>query len=145
MSDVTREKPAHAPMDQFRSENGELLVGGIPLRRLAAQVGQTPFYAYDRSLLDRRVAELRAALPAEIKIHYAMKANPMPAVVDYMAKRVDGIDVASANELKVALDSGANPRDISFAGPGKRTEELRRAVAAGILLFETRRQRQAAG
>ena len=134
MSDVTREKPAHAPMDQFRSENGELLVGGIPLRRLAAQVGQTPFYAYDRSLLDRRVAELRAALPAEIKIHYAMKANPMPAVVDYMAKRVDGIDVASANELKVALDSGANPRDISFAGPGKRTEELRRAVAAGILI-----------
>ena len=81
MSDVTREKPAHAPMDQFRSENGELLVGGIPLRRLPAQVGQTPFYAYDRSLLDRRVAELRAALPAEIKIHYAMKANPMPAVV----------------------------------------------------------------
>ena len=134
MSDVTREKPAHAPMDQFRSENGELLVGGIPLRRLAAQVGQTPFYAYDRSLLDRRVAELRAALPAEIKIHYAMKSNPMPAVVDYMAKRVDGIDVASANELKVALDSGANPRDISFAGPGKRTEELRRAVAAGILI-----------
>ena len=58
----------------------------------------------------------------------------MPAVVDYMAKRVDGIDVASANELKVALDSGANPRDISFAGPGKRTEELRRAVAAGILI-----------
>ena len=134
MSDLTREKPAHAPMDQFRAENGELLVGGIPLRRLAAQVGQTPFYAYDRALLDRRVAELRAALPAEIKIHYAMKANPMPAVVDHMAKLVDGIDVASANELKVALDSGANPHDISFAGPGKRTEELQRAVAAGILI-----------
>ena len=64
MSEVTRHKPAHAPMDQFRSEAGELLVGGIPLRRLATRVGQTPFYAYDRALLTRRVAELRASLPA---------------------------------------------------------------------------------
>ena len=134
MSEVTRHKPAHAPMDQFRSEAGELLVGGIPLRRLATRVGQTPFYAYDRALLTRRVAELRASLPAGIKIHYAMKANPMPAVVDHMAKLVDGIDVASANELKVALDSGANPQEISFAGPGKRVEELRQAVASGILI-----------
>ena len=134
MSEVTRHKPAHAPMDQFRSEAGELPVGGIPLPRLATRVGQTPFYAYDRALLTRRVAELRASLPAGIKIHYAMKANPMPAVVDHMAKLVDGIDVASANELKVALDSGANPQEISFAGPGKRVEELRQAVASGILI-----------
>jgi diaminopimelate decarboxylase len=55
------------------------------------------------------VAELRAILPAEVKLHYAMKANPMPAVVGWMAQRVDGIDVASAGELKVALDAGANP------------------------------------
>ncbi|MBS0346447.1 MAG: pyridoxal-dependent decarboxylase, exosortase A system-associated [Proteobacteria bacterium] len=134
MSDANREKPVHVPMDQFQSTDGELLVGGIPLRRLAERVGQTPFYAYDRGLLTRRVNELRAALPVGIKIHYAMKANPMPAVVDHMARLVDGIDVASARELKIALDSGANPRDISFAGPGKRHEELRQAVAAGILI-----------
>lgn len=134
MSDANRERPVHAPMDQFQSADGELLIGGIPLRRLAERVGQTPFYAYDRGLLTRRVTELRAALPAGIKIHFAMKANPMPAVVDHMARLVDGIDVASARELKIALDSGANPRDISFAGPGKRHEELRQAVAAGILI-----------
>ena len=130
----TREKPAHTPMDQFPSAGRELLVGGIPLERLVDRVGQTPFYAYDRELLTRRVAELRAALPASIKLHYAMKANPMPAVVSHMARLVDGIDVASGGELRVALDSGADPREISFAGPGKRHAELRQAVAAGILI-----------
>jgi diaminopimelate decarboxylase len=130
----TREKPIHTPMDQFPSAGRELLVGGIPLERLVDRVGQTPFYAYDRQLLTRRVAELRAALPAGIKLHYAMKANPMPAVVNHMARLVDGIDVASGGELRVALDSGADPHEISFAGPGKRHAELRQAVAAGILI-----------
>ena len=134
MSDIIREKPVHASTDQFPVQGNELLVGGIPLTRLAARVGQTPFYAYDRALLTRRVADLRAALPAGIKLHYAMKANPMPAVVNHMARLVDGIDVASALELNVALDSGADPREISFAGPGKGDEELRKAVASGILI-----------
>jgi len=129
-----RQPPAHAPMTQFPSENGELLIGGIPLTRLAARVGQTPFYAYDRQLLTQRVAALRSALPETLKIHYAMKANPMPALVAHMARLVDGIDVASGGELKVALDNGANPAEISFAGPGKSVDDLRRAVAAGILI-----------
>ncbi|EXI88039.1 MAG: L-glutamyl-[BtrI acyl-carrier protein] decarboxylase [Candidatus Accumulibacter regalis] len=134
MSEVQRSFPSHAAMDQFPVADGELVVGGMALTRLAARVGQTPFYAYDRSLLTRRVGELRAVLPSVLKLHYAMKANPMPALVCHMAGLVDGIDVASAGELKVALDAGANPRDISFAGPGKQGAELRQAVAAGILI-----------
>ena len=121
-------------MDQFPSQHGELTVGGIPLTRLAERVGQTPFYAYDRQLLNKRVSALRAALPETLKIHYAMKANPMPALVAHMARLVDGIDVASGGELRVALDNGADPREVSFAGPGKSLEDLRRAVAAGILI-----------
>ena len=121
-------------MDQFPSQHGELTVGGIPLTRLAARVGQTPFYAYDRQLLNKRVSALRAALPETLKIHYAMKANPMPALVAHMARLVDGIDVASGGELRVALDNGADPREVSFAGPGKSLEDLRCAVAAGILI-----------
>jgi len=121
-------------MPQFAVTNGQLLVGGIPLEQLAARVGQTPFYAYDRKLLQARVEELRAALPASIKLYYAMKANPMPAVVGWMAKLVDGLDVASAGELKVALDAGTDPKEISFAGPGKRRSELVQAVAAGVLI-----------
>ena len=127
-------KPVHAPMDQFTGAGGDLLVGGQTLTRLAARVGQTPFYAYSRELLRARVAQLRGVLPPQIKLHYAMKANPLPAVVQFMAALVDGIDVASAGELKVALDAGADPAEISFAGPGKRDVELRQSVAAGVLV-----------
>jgi diaminopimelate decarboxylase len=134
MTVAERKLPVHAPMDQFRLEGGELIVGGERLSVLAARVGQTPFYAYDRSLLRARVGQLRAALPPAVKLHYAMKANPMPAVVSFMAGLVDGIDVASAGELKVALDCGANPLEVSFAGPGKRDAELRQAVASKVLI-----------
>jgi diaminopimelate decarboxylase len=121
-------------MDQFAATGNQLLIGGMPLSRLAERIGQTPFYAYDRGLLQARVADLRAALPDSVKLHFAMKANPMPAVVGFMAGLVDGIDVASAGELKIALDTGADPQEISFAGPGKRVSELRQAVAAGVLI-----------
>lgn len=135
MNEAPKPAPAlHVPMDQFSRQNGELLVGGIPLTRLAARVGQTPFYAYDRGLLAARVASLRSALPASISLHYAMKANPMPALVQHMAGLVDGLDVASAGEMQVALNAGMTPQDISFAGPGKRDVELVQAVAAGVLL-----------
>jgi len=126
--------PTHQTMTQFAVADGQLIIGGMPLNRLAARVGQTPFYAYDRCLLKSRLAKLRAALPGNIKLHFAMKANPMPAVVGLMASLVDGIDVASAGELKVALDTCADPHEISFAGPGKRGVELRQAVAAGVLI-----------
>jgi diaminopimelate decarboxylase len=129
-----RKTPEHAPITQFPSANGELLIGGQPLSRLAARIGRTPFYACDRQRLDARVSELRAALPTGIKLHYAMKANPMPALVCHMARLVDGIDVASAGELMVALDAGADPQEISFAGPGKTDAELHQAVAAGIMV-----------
>lgn len=134
MSIVPGKAPlVHAPC-LFPVEDGQLLVGGIPLERLAARIGQTPFYAYDRSMISRRVGELRSSLPGSIAIHYAMKANPMPALVCHMVREVDGIDVASAGELKIALDAGAPPREISFAGPGKRRPELAQAVAAGVLI-----------
>ena len=121
-------------MTQFPIVAGGVVVGGQALTLLAARVGGTPFYAYDRSLLCARVTELRAALPPTIKLHYAMKANPMPALVGLMAGWVDGIDVASAGEMAVALDAGAAPRNISFAGPGKRDAELRQAVASQVLV-----------
>ncbi|QSI78149.1 pyridoxal-dependent decarboxylase, exosortase A system-associated [Niveibacterium microcysteis] len=130
----TRTPPRHVEMSQFPHEGGELLVGGIPLSRLAARVGQTPFYAYDRGLLAARVDTLRSTLPAGIQLHYAMKANPMPALVSFMARLVDGLDVASGRELRVALDTGMDPSEISFAGPGKSLAELEQAVASNVLL-----------
>jgi diaminopimelate decarboxylase len=126
--------PIHAPMSAFRIENDEIVVGDIGLTALAQRIGQTPFFAYDRRLIDARVTDLRRALPSSVQLHYAMKANPMPALVGHMASRVDGIDVASAGELRVALDAGVEPRNISFAGPGKRASELAQAVASEILI-----------
>jgi diaminopimelate decarboxylase len=131
---MTNIRPKHAPMDQFPISDNCLQIGGISLARLAQRVGKTPFYAYDRQRISERVALLRQHLPAEIHLHYAMKANPMPAVVQHMASLVDGIDVASAGEMRVALDTVMAAGHISFAGPGKTDPELSCAIAAGVVV-----------
>ena len=118
----------------FPVENGSLLVGGVTLPRLAERVGQTPFFAYDRSRLTERVAHVRAHVPKEIHLSYAIKANPMPALVQHMAHLVDGFDVASSAEMRAALDTCVPGPRISFAGPGKTAGEIRQAVAAGVVL-----------
>jgi len=127
-------KPVHAEMTQFAVDGGELQVGGVPLTRLAQRVGRTPFYAYDRAQLTARVRHVRAHLPAPLRLHYSVKANPMPALVQHMATLVDGLDVASAGELGTALDTGFDPAHVSFAGPGKTDAELTQAIAAGVTL-----------
>jgi diaminopimelate decarboxylase len=118
----------------FVGTDERLSVGGIPVDRLAARVGSTPFFAYDRRLVTERVAAVRAALPPEVRLSYAVKANPMPALLHHLGGLVDGFDVASAGELRTALDTTMSPDRISFAGPGKTTNELRQAVAAGVLV-----------
>jgi diaminopimelate decarboxylase len=127
-------RPQHASLTQFEVADDCLQVGGMPLTRLAERVGSTPFYAYDRARLSARVAELRQHLPPEIELHYAMKANPMPAVVQHMAGLVDGLDIASGGEQRVALDTPMDPGEISFAGPGKSDADLSCAIAAGVVL-----------
>ncbi len=126
--------PQHAPMDQFPVRNDNLVIGDLELTQVVERVGQTPFYAYDRQLLTQRVNDLRKAMPEGLKIHYAMKANPMPAIVQHMATITDGLDVASAGEMKVALDTIMAAEKISMAGPGKRPEELRQAIASHITI-----------
>ncbi len=128
------EAPRHAPMNQFKVVDNCLYIGGQPLTEIARQVGKTPFYAYDSSLMSAQVERLRAALPSGLHLHYAMKANPMPAVVQHLARLTDGLDVASAGELKVALATGVDPACISFAGPGKSDIDLRAAVASGVII-----------
>jgi diaminopimelate decarboxylase len=125
-------KPVHAAQSRFPIVDGCLHVGGVPLTRLAQRVGRTPFYAYDRNVVSDRVRQLRDCLPDSVRLHYSIKANPMPALVQHMAGLVDGLDVASGGELKVALDAGMAPGCISFAGPGKSEAELLQAVAAGV-------------
>jgi diaminopimelate decarboxylase len=127
-------KPVHAPQTGFGVIGDELQVGGVALSLLAERVGSTPFFAYDRALLSRRVDEVRSALPKAVRLHYSIKANPMAALVQHMAGLVDGLDVASGGELKIALDTGFDPAAVAFAGPGKTDAELRQALAAGICI-----------
>lgn len=117
-----------------RDDANELLVNGTPLSRVVEAIGQTACYVYDRSRLIHRASALKARLPSRVHLHYAIKANPMPALVGLMAGLVDGLDVASRGELRVALDAGMAPEHISFAGPGKSAQELQQAHAAGILI-----------
>jgi diaminopimelate decarboxylase len=121
-------------MTAFGDVDGVLSVGGIGVDRLARRVGSTPFFAYDRRLIVERVALLRGLLPARLSLGYAVKANPMPAVVHLLASLVDSLDVASAYEMRLALDTGADPSRVSFAGPGKTTAELEQAVASGVTI-----------
>lgn len=129
-----RDMPLHAAMDQFSVVGGQLQLGGMSLERLAARVGKTPFYVYDSAVVRSRVAELRAMLPSELALHYAMKANPMPELVCRMVQWVDGVDVASVGEMQTALNAGAKAENVSFAGPGKSASELFQSVAAGVLV-----------
>jgi diaminopimelate decarboxylase len=126
--------PQHAPMNQFPVVNDCLQIGGRSVSDLALEVGGAPFYVYDRRLMTRRMEELRRTLPDDLIIKYAIKANPMPAVVHHMSSLVDGLDVASAGELRVAMDTGIEPIHVSFAGPGKMDWELKQAICAGATL-----------
>jgi diaminopimelate decarboxylase len=123
---------AHSTVASFAIRSGCLCVGGVGVDMLAERVGETPFFAYDRRLLTERVTELRTALPADIDLSYAIKANPMPAVVHHLSGLVDSFDVASALELRAALNTTTPPSRVSFAGPGKTLAELRQAVTAGV-------------
>jgi diaminopimelate decarboxylase len=128
-------RPVHVPMDQFAIDaENNLLVGGKSVTELVKLAGQTPFYAYDRQLMTDRVNSLRATLPKDIHLHYAMKSNPMPEVVQHLAAQTDGLDVASGGELNVALATGIDPKTISFAGPGKSNTELKEAIEADIII-----------
>ena len=124
--------PIHPAIAAYAIRNGTMLVGDMPIERLAVQVGTTPFFAYDRKHISDRIAELREYLPKSICLSYAIKANPMAAVVQHIAALVDGFDVASGQEMTIALDTPMSSRNVSFAGPGKSTGDLRRAIAAGI-------------
>ena len=118
----------------FAAEDGELVIGGQRASALVARAGSTPLFVYAADRLRARAGELRAAMPERLALHYAMKANPFGPLLQVMAGLVDGFDIASAGELVLARAAGLDPARISFAGPGKRDDELEAAISAGVTL-----------
>lgn len=128
-------KPTGAIPQGYAADGDAMLrIGGERIDALIERAGDTPLFVYDAALLRARVGRLRAAMPATLAIHYAVKANPYQPLVTLMAGLVDGLDVASAGEMAHALDSGIGAGAISFAGPGKRDRELEAAILAGVTL-----------
>ncbi|WBO24114.1 pyridoxal-dependent decarboxylase, exosortase A system-associated [Sphingomonas abietis] len=124
---------------------GQLSIGGHDVASLIGMAGDTPLFVYDLAMVAARVAALRAAMPAGLEIHYAIKANPFVPLVEAMARMVDGFDVASEGELVRAITAGMGAAHISFAGPGKRTRELEAAIRAGATInLESEREAERA-
>jgi diaminopimelate decarboxylase len=142
---LLRQPPVRAPRMAAQREDGprrgrpparnEILragrLGGVAPDVLAERFG-TPLYVYDFDVIDRQVAALCAVLPPVAELAYAVKANPALAVVAHLARLGLGADVASAGELETVRRAGISPDRIVMTGPGKRDDELRAAVAAGI-------------
>ena len=118
----------------FEAQDGELAIGGRKASDLVNEAGRTPLFVYSRSMITRRVAHLRAAMPERLRINYAIKANSFPPLLAHVASLVDGLDIASGGELDMVRAAGIAGERVSFAGPGKRDEELEAAILAGVTL-----------
>lgn len=118
----------------YEARDGELVIAGQRASHWIAQAGRTPLFVYDGAMVERRVADLRTAMPARLAIHYAIKANSFAPLLARMTGLVDGFDVASGGELAMAMSAGMDAARISFAGPGKDDAEIAAAIAAGATL-----------
>jgi len=119
------------PGDFETGSDGRLQIGGWDADVLVGEAGGTPLFVYDSRRIADQVARFRAAFPSEVALHYAVKANPYAPLLEALAAMVDGFDVASAAELGKVAHLGL---PISFAGPGKRDQELEMAIRAGVTI-----------
>ena len=80
--------------------NGRLLIGEYDVEALVAGAGRTPLFVYDAERIGQRIAEFRYAMPDGVALHYAVKANPYEPLLTFMARYVDGFDIASIGEFQ---------------------------------------------
>lgn len=122
-------------MRGFSPRDGSLHCEGVPLERIAREVG-TPAYVYSAGVIRDRYARLTAALAAAPhRIHYSLKANSCRGILGVLREAGSGVDVVSGGELFRALRAGFKPEEILFGGVGKQEHELREAIEAGVKLI----------
>ena len=119
----------------FHRRDGALYCEDASLEEVAARFG-TPTYVYSRRAILAAFGSYAAALAGRrALVCYAMKANSNLAVLDVLARAGAGFDIVSGGELARVLAAGGDPRKVVFSGVGKSTEEIRRALRAGIRCF----------
>ncbi|WP_258097070.1 diaminopimelate decarboxylase [Marinoscillum pacificum] len=96
---------------------------------------ETPFYWYDLQLLDDTLAALNKANTEDYHVHYALKANNNPKILERIRKAGLGIDCVSGGEVKHALEQGFDPSHIVLAGVGKTDQEIAYAIDQNIFSF----------
>ncbi len=122
-------------MDHFLYRDGALHAEGVPLARIAAEVG-TPVYVYSSATFERHFRVFEEALAGlDHMICYAMKANSNLAVLRLMASLGAGMDVVSGGEYRRARAVGVAGARIVFSGVGKTAEEMRLALEGGVRHF----------
>jgi len=118
----------------FTRTDGGLSCEGVPLERIAREVG-TPTYVYSSAMVRDRFVRLDEALvDVPHRIHYTLKANSNAGLLRLLRELGAGVDVVSGGELYRALQLGFAGDDIVFGGVGKTDKELREAVQAGVKL-----------
>jgi diaminopimelate decarboxylase len=122
-------------MHHFHYQAGELYCENVPVRQIAAKVG-TPFYLYSAATLTHHYRVFDAAF-ADFPhiVCFAVKANANLAILRLFARLGAGADIVSGGELYRALQAGVDPGKIVYSGVGKKPEEIKAALKAGILLF----------
>ncbi len=122
-------------MSPFEYRSGELHAEAVPLAQIAERYG-TPCYVYSRRALVETYRAFDAAFAArDHLVCYAVKANSTLAVLNLLARLGSGFDIVSGGELARVIAAGGDPRKVVFSGVGKTAEEMRQALAAGILCF----------
>ncbi|PBQ34464.1 diaminopimelate decarboxylase [Sphingobacteriaceae bacterium] len=96
---------------------------------------ETPFYYYDTDLLQKTLEAIKKAAPEDYHIHYALKANAHPTLLEPIRNAGFGADCVSGNEVKRAIESGFDPKKIVFAGVGKSDKEINYALDHAIYCF----------
>ncbi len=128
--------PAPAlPMPTLRSRDGVLHVEDLALPELAERFG-TPTYVYSRAALTAAFEAWREALgDRRALVCYAVKANSNLGILSVFAALGAGFDIVSGGELARVIAAGGDPAKVVFSGVGKRREEMRQALQAGIGCF----------
>ncbi|MEO6582033.1 MAG: pyridoxal-dependent decarboxylase, exosortase A system-associated [Sphingomicrobium sp.] len=115
-------------------DDAQLRIGGWSADELIDQAGGTPLFVYDNNIAGGQIARFRGAMPDGLSLHYAVKANSYGPLLRFLARYVEGFDIASSGELEQLKDADVEGLPISFAGPGKRDAEIESAIAAGVTL-----------